>query len=474
MISNYVPCICDVEHTPIQTLRVPRKAPETFCQNLNWDTNSARALLQSVFPSSFGASKMINSGRSHGVSERAASKKTNTTTRTFMNRAFEADEFNNDSLSESSGGIFSPTVDDILSPPTTDNNSASARQVATNRLSGLESQLALMRTTVEGFPAYVAQLQAIEEEFDGLRHLQSVPGQLEEVACRLVEAERFLRADQTALLAVTEKVETMGLALEVVEQSLEYFEETDETIENLRSRMDDFDVGMENSELRVDELERKMDRLQAKVEEAHCLVHSASADVSYLNSGASTPSSITERSSSARVKAAVHTLSDGYRSLHKAMNLMYDEQTDVASRVARVGVEIQGMPTGGQSRLSKIRADKGAPGVASFRLVDFDDAEEDTYDVDEAGVDTVLLSQVNAVELSRNDRRVAALEAEVKYLKEMLSKLAVGLVEEKGEENDDDDNDDDSDNDQPAEAELCPVVKVRLAVSSKGVSVSLL
>ncbi len=400
-------------------------------------------------------SNMINSGRSPGASDRAASKKTNTA-RSFLNRAFEADEFN-DSLSESSGGVFSPTVEDILSPPTADSNSASARQVATNRLSGLESQLALMRTTVGGFPAYVAQLEALEEDFAGLRHLQSVPGQLEEVSCRLEEAERFLRADQTALVAVTEKVETMGLALEVVEQSLEYFEETDETLENLRSRMDDFDVGMENSEVRVDELVRKVDRLQAAVEEAHQLAQVAGPDASYLNSGASTPASITERSSSARVKAAVHTLSDGYRSLHKAMNLMYDEQTDVASRVAQVGVEIRRVPSAGQSRASKIRADRDAPGVASFPLADFDDVEEGRNDDGVSQVDPVVLSQVNAVELSRNDRRVAALEAEVKFLKEVLSKL-IGGPEERQEEVED----------GRAEAELGPGVKVTLSVTDAG------
>lgn len=384
------------------------------------------------------------------MSERVTSKKANTT-RSFLNRAFEADEFN-DSLSESSGGVFSPSVEDILSPPITDNNSASARQVATNRLSGLESQLALIRTTVEGFPAYIAQLDALEEEFAGLRHLRSVPGQLDEVACRLEEAERLLRADQSALVAVSEKVETMGLALEVVEQSLEYFEETDETIENLRSRMDDFDIGMENSELRMDELARKVARLQATVEEAHKLAQSASIDTSRLNSGASTPASITERSSSARVKAAVHTLSDGYRSLHKAMNLMYDEQTDIASRVARVGVEVRRVPS---ARQSKVRADREAPSVASFPLVDVDDVEEDSCEDDAARVDPVVLSQVNAVELSRNDRRVAALEAEVKYLREVLSKL-VGGPEEKEE------------TDGRAAAEPPPGVKVMLAVTESG------
>ena len=433
--------------------------------------------------------KMIDSGRAKSAGDRNTPKTAKTGKRlvppefvTTVNKAFEpkvggtgvidgqTDDSINDEFSESSTGVFSPTLDEIFSPPTTD--ALSSRQVAANRLSSLESQMALVRTTVEGFPSYITQFEAIEEEFSSLRKLESVPGQLKEVECRLEEVERFLGAEHAALAAVTEKVETIGLALEVVEQSLEYFEETDETLDSLRSRMDDFDVGMEKSEHRVDELVRKMEDLQQGLKAAHDLAETASADindlkhgVSLMSSGASTPAgtTISERSSSARVKAAVHTLSDGYRSLHKAMNLMYDEQTDLATRVARVGAEVQRMPAGGRSRWSKIRADMDAPRVASFPLDDFSDIEDDVDGYEGSRVDTGVLTQATAMDLSRNDRRVEALEAEVRYLRDVLSKLVCGIQEPE-----------DLESDQPgvkATLTICEDGSIRLHLSQKKTAV---
>ena len=116
---------------------------------------------------------------------------------------------------------------------------------------------------------------------------------------------------------MTDKVETMALALDVVEQSLEYFEDNDETLDNLRSRADDFDQHMGKVELKLDELRKTAEEARALALAANKSVDDLKEGVSLslVSSGASTPSgaSLAERSSNARVKAAVHTLSDGYR-----------------------------------------------------------------------------------------------------------------------------------------------------------------
>jgi len=205
----------------------------------------------------------------------------------------------------------------IFSPPTTE--AVSSRL---NRMSTVESQLALLRSTVEGLGAmpsseFGAEMRSVQAELARLKELESVPGQLKQVECRLDELERIWSADRAELATVTDKVETMALALDVVEQSLEYFEDNDETLDNLRSRADDFDQHMGKVELKLDELRKTAEEARALALAANKSVDDLKEGVSLslVSSGASTPSgaSVAERSSNARVKAAVHTLSDGYR-----------------------------------------------------------------------------------------------------------------------------------------------------------------
>ena len=340
----------------------------------------------------------------------------------------------------------------ISSPPNAD--ITSSRHVAVNRLSSVEAQLALLRASVEenglGVRGFEEKLEVVEEEFAGLKRLESVPGQLERVEARLQETERLLvegdgamQQMRGALSAVEDRVETVSLALEVVEQSLEYFEETDETIETLRSRLDDFDVGMENSELKMAELVRKVDELNVMASEAHAVAQSTSAEVAELKrgasvfplSGASTPgaasSGVSARSSEARVKAAVHTLSDGYRSLHKAMGLMYDEQTDLANRVTRAGLKAQRTPAK-KTLAQRIRDSMSVEGsLASFPLAwDGDNVSGDDDVPAAVGEEHVVASNVlvasQAKDLARSERRVEVLEEEVRQLREILCSLVRG------------------------------------------------
>lgn len=350
----------------------------------------------------------------------------------YRNATFEfektvVDPASVDDLNESSFEASSPA---IFSPPTTD--AVSSRL---NRLSTVESQLALLRSTVDGLglpsELFHTELKTIHAEFARLKELESVPGQLKQVESRLEDLEKILNTDFAGL---SSKVETMSLALDVVEQSLEYFEENDEIIDTLRSRADDFDTGLDALTARVDELSKTAAEARALAQSANMGVESLKHGASLLSSGASTPSgaNIAERSSNARVKAAVHTLSDGYRSLHRAMNLMYDEQTDLAARVAQVGRQVQRDVS--TTVAEKIGASVRGGGITSYPLDDIEASQDVADDVD-AGLgvpEMSVLAQAQARELMRSEERVARLEAEVEMLKEALSKLVGGCQQDEG------------------------------------------
>ncbi|KAL4529676.1 hypothetical protein Ndes2526B_g04476 [Nannochloris sp. 'desiccata'] len=174
------------------------------------------------------------------------------------------------------------------------------------------------------------------------------------------------------------QIQALRLGLEVVEQTLEDLDVTDE-LASLRSRVDDLDSGIEHA---GDEALAQISQIHATMEDfrrevaradeaaaaaalramqAEAATASISEDVAALRRdvqnqvmapmvlpGMSAPasparsvSSVTTATapapSDARLKAAVRTLSDGYQSLHRAMSMMYDEQSEVAERVTAVG-----------------------------------------------------------------------------------------------------------------------------------------
>ncbi len=233
------------------------------------------------------------------------------------------------------------------------------------------------------------------------------------------------------------KIETIRLALDVVEQSLDDFNES-EIVESLRSRMDDLDVGIENvardSEMRMKELSARVDALKVdidaskKTDGALDIAQATSLELADLkrdlkSSGASTPSSVSVRSSDARVKAAVHTLSDGYRSLHKAMGLMYEEHSQLSLRVSRAGLDAHECPRE-MTRMEKIRADDAQYTIHSFPIVDDWDDDDwystETVSGDDDSDDVRVLLAAQLKDSQRADKRIESLENEVLQLRQIL------------------------------------------------------
>ena len=142
------------------------------------------------------------------------------------------------------------------------------------------------------------------------------------------------------------------------------------------------------------------------------------------------------------------------------MNLMYDEQTDMATRVAAVGRCAQ-RDVAAPTMAQKIAA--SAAGILSFPLQDLGDDSDGEAEarvvearvVEARVVEASVLAQAQARELARNDARVAQLEAEVRMLKSVLGKLIEGDAEGEGEGEDEDED-------------TAPPVKLQLDVSDAG------
>lgn len=325
------------------------------------------------------------------------------------------------------------------------------------------------------------KVESYAAELSNLKALESLQGQLEAVDSRLAHAERILvdttvfedeiktKMSEIEVLSgsaaedvgrmqtdvqhiddsvdslhdrvddVDCKIETIRLALEVVEQSLDDFNES-EIVESLRSRMEDLDVGIEkvarDSDMRVRELSERVDALKfeidtsTKADEAFEIAQATSLELSDLKrelkhgqygpaSGTSTPSTVSVRSSDARVKAAVHTLSDGYRSLHKAMGLMYEEHSQLSQRVSRAGLEAHESPRE-MTLLEKIRADDAQKKLQSFPIDIADEVPEEMMSYDD---DFRVLLAAQLKDSQRAEQRIESLENQVLQLKQIIRSL---------------------------------------------------
>lgn len=356
-----------------------------------------------------------------------------------------------------------------------------------SRLDNVERQLTAAQALLEARDSAAASLsQTLGAE---LRAEVAETAALAEGAATdaLMAGQEAAQAAQVAAGAAAEAasvstlVQELRLGLEVVEQSLEDLDVTD-TLTALRSRMDDLDAGIERSAeealAKVSDLERTVHDMrriaeradmsaadaEAKATAAAAAAVAATEDVADLRrevqaaraAGApqaggslagSAPSSVpTSPSQSAasdpRLKAAVHTLSDGYRSLHRAMSLMYEEQAEVAAKVSAVGAAAQQAQQAqhiGASRVKTLNV-RDARALVSFplclspRSLDGGSAKrgrnagstaQPSVDAELAEMKAMLAAQ--AAETAQQARRAEALEAEVAAMRQLLCGLAPSL-----------------------------------------------
>ena len=319
---------------------------------------------------------------------------------------------------------------------------------------------------------------------------------LEEIRASVAEARGAAAAD---VAEVAGEVQALRLGLEVVEQSLEDMDVTD-ALATLRSRVEDLDAGIEHaadealSEIAgvkstVTELRSEVARVEEtatvaalcadRAEAAAAVVSEdlaalrrdirqkearmmamatplASPAVSAPTSPARSTTSIGNIVSDHRLKTAVHTLSDGYRSLHRAMSLMYEEQSEVAGRVTAVGTAAAARAaTMNRSQVKKVQAlnlssvTEKKRSVGSFPVLctsrTLAAAEKDVAvdsgttannnnkrknkkSINVSAVDQVaelkVLVAAQAVDAARQQRRADALEAELAAMKQLLCGLA--------------------------------------------------
>jgi len=302
------------------------------------------------------------------------------------------------------------------------------------------------------------------------------------------EASAAVRAAAAAAGEVAEistQVNELRLGLEVVESALEDLDVTDELCA-LRSRMDDLDAGIERSAgealgrfleiqsalsvLRrvADSADHSASVADAKATKAAEVAEDAVRDIGLLrrevrdqavivnrvaSMAAATASSASSSSkvtvpSDPRFKAAVHTLSDGYRSLHRAMSLMYEEQAETAGRVAAVGVAAlqlakekspcSGTGTGSiaasfSTRMKHLNSSSPAT-VASHPVpLSFSSDSDDNVALkaqDREKVAALQLEELRALvaaqaaESALQARKAAAMEEEIRHMRRMLCGLA--------------------------------------------------
>lgn len=322
------------------------------------------------------------------------------------------------------------------------------------------------------------------------------------------------------------QVQALRLGLEVVEQSLEDLDVTD-ALANLRSRVDDLDSGVEHAGdealaqiavmqsslegLRhdVEKIDQASNAALERAERAEAAAAAAAHDVATLRRDVSvvlqsstggkathtpsqallsndhntpgvsappspspssapspSPSHPTSTPSDPRLKAAVHTLSDGYRSLHRAMSLMYEEQSDVATRVGAVGtaaalassakknnktaevhcigarIKALNAQSGGGSHNSKGIGSHPIP-LTARTLADHERerAREDgkkqnhgrenhadvRHQVEEEMVELRALVAAQAAESAQQQRKTVELEVQLTEMRKLLSMLAPSL-----------------------------------------------
>ena len=277
-----------------------------------------------------------------------------------------------------------------------------------------------------------------------------------EARAALIYAGAATEAAETA----ASEVRVLKLGLDVVEQSLEELEDATEAIDGLKSRVDDLDSGVERTSQQLDNISKALTTLRSTVdnamvaataadERARCAESDAAALRKEMKaSGAAIdsapPSPAPMNASDPKVKAAVHTLSDGYRSLHRAMVLMYEEQAEVAERVSAVGAAAateqakkEGRSTTTNKsdsiavRAKKIR-DSRSNGIFSYPLVvnisnrvSDEDEKLKRNSNHERNIDDlrILLSAQEAY-ISSQAKRTDALEEELRSMRLLLASLA--------------------------------------------------
>jgi hypothetical protein len=306
-------------------------------------------------------------------------------------------------------------------------------------------------------------------------------------------------ATNLASAAITEnstlsgQIQALRLGLEVVEQTLEDLDVTDE-LASLRSRVEDLDSGIEHAGdhalAQISQVHATMEELRREVARADeaataaaqraSLAEAATAviseDVAALRRdvqnqimtpvalpGMSAPPSPARSVSSvgtasapapsdARIKAAVRTLSDGYQSLHRAMSMMYDEQSEVAERVTAVGKAavasslavkktssvsskiktVNSISTGKFFRshpvsLASLTVDEEKGSLRNNKKKNKKHAAVSAI-VSEEVAELQILMAAQAADAARQQRRADAMEAELAEMKKLLCALAPAHV----------------------------------------------
>lgn len=291
-------------------------------------------------------------------------------------------------------------------------------------------------------------------------------------------------ADASSLTATTalhhseslsSQVQALKLGLEVVEQSLEGLD-VSEILSSIKSRMEDMDIGMEKiaheafanvsalessfavtkaiaeraditsaetaktvSSLTNDvadirhELQRQKQQLRKQQEQQQ--QQSGESFVTPPSSVTSSPSRLGASSTDPRLKAAVHTLTDGYRSLHRAMTLAYEEQSDMQVRVHEVANAASVLETKYQDKKKAEIYGTVVSHPLDDKSMGQDDDDEDEGDVPEGRfvgvgvaeeflVEMKALLAAQAAESVYQSRRADFLEVQLRDMRRLLMSLA--------------------------------------------------